>query len=83
MIENMKNGKEKKLTVLTRKVDLVTFIKEFLSNLTILYVIYGFFNGWNPLKWNMTAQILFLFFLCVYYPYRDAKRDIKNENEKR
>ena len=77
----MKNGKPKKLTVLNRKADFPTIIKEFTSNFLTIYIIYGILDGWNPFHWNMGSKIMALFFLCIYYPYRDAKRAIRKENE--
>jgi hypothetical protein len=81
MIENTKNGKPKKLTVLNRKVDFYTFIGEFIPNLGIIYIIYGALDDWNPMKWNLGSKIMALFFLCIYYPYRDAKRAIRKQQE--
>lgn len=83
MTENTKNGKEKNLTVLNRKVDFYTFIGEFIPNLGIVYIIYSILEGWNPLYWNIASKIMALFFLCIYYPYIDAKRAIRKEKEKK
>ena len=77
----MQNGKEKKLTVLNRKADFSTIMKEFIANFIIIYLIYGALDNWNPLHWSLVSKIMALFFLCIYYPYRDAKRAIRKQQE--
>lgn len=81
MTENMKNGKEQKLTVFHRKADFRTIIREFSTNFIIVYSIYGMLFGWNPQQWDIAAQAGAVFFLCIYYPYKDAKRALRKEKE--
>lgn len=70
--------------IISRKASFSTIINEFITNVVICWVIYGLCN-WesNPMRWDNITKGFAIFFVCIYCPYRDAKRAInKEKNEK-
>jgi len=68
--------------IITRKASLSIIINEFIVNAITCWSVYGLCS-WesNPLRWDPIMQGFALFFLCVYCPYRDAKRAIHKEKK--
>lgn len=68
--------------ILNRKASLPTILSELLTNIIICWVVYGICS-WesNPFKWDIITQVFALFFVCVYCPYKDARRAILKEEQ--
>ena len=66
--------------IFSRKASFSTILGEFMGNALICWVIYGLCN-WesNPMRWDSITKVFAIIFVCIYCPYRDAKRAINKE----